>query len=96
MKESEYLQLLQRPYDWNLTEEEKKIAVRLAKEFGGKRVLHAWHEFQEVSPLDDFQKFEPWFRERIAMASAGEDQAAGPFDKIYERVGRPYGRVTRH
>ncbi len=58
MKRDEYFSHLQEPFDWELEEFEKEIAVRLAEEHGGEKVLRAWHEFQKDYPLNSFADFE--------------------------------------
>ena len=58
MKRDEYFDRLQEPFDWELEEYEKDIAVRLAKKHGGENVLRAWHEFQKDYPLNNFADFE--------------------------------------
>ncbi len=72
MKREEYFRLLQKPYDWDLQESEKALAVEMAKIYGGREILDAWREFQQQCPLDSFQRFEKWYLNRNeGAASAG-------------------------
>ena len=103
MRVEQYIELLQKPYDWDLQEEEKEIAVRMAREFGGRRILHAWHEFQEEAPLDGFDRFEKWFRERkdgVEVGTAegrgpGEIETGGVSDRQLELEASPFAGVYR-
>ena len=75
MKKEEYFRLLQKPYDWDLQESEKALAVEMAKSYGGREILAAWHQFQQQCPLDSFQRFEKWYLGRNEGDAAAEPEA---------------------
>lgn len=56
-----YFHLLDNCYMWDLMPSEKQIAVEMATEYGGSRILNSWEKFQELRPGKSFFDFERWF-----------------------------------
>lgn len=90
MTRSEFIAVLQEPFDWDLPPDETDLACELAKKHGGQAVVKAWHQYQKEQPCRTMQEFREWYEgpQPAAEPVQQELDLGNPFSKVYARMGR--------
>ncbi len=56
-----FLRLMDSLYKWDLMPGERTLSLELSAEYGTRKILSKWEEFQELFPGKSIYAFTPWF-----------------------------------